>query len=358
MARDDMRTKENVITRREAIVAAASASVLMAAVPAAASEGRMPELKDRYDVIVVGGGPAGLSAALVLGRACRSVLLCDSDKGRNAPAEGVHGFLGQDGTPPSELRRVGREQLRPYDVTMLDGKVVDARKAEWGFEVVLDGGRAVSCRKLILATSVTDVLPEIPGLSELWGKSVIHCPYCHGWEFRGRRWAFLVPAEAVVDMGTLLSGWTTKLTLLTNGPSEVSADHRAWLEERGVEIVEGRIERLEGDGEKLKAIHVEGGRRLERDVLFVHGRLRQASDLAVRLGCSLVDSGPKAGVVESDPFGATEVEGLYVAGDASEAGMPSVASAVYEGAVAGAFASRAIFTEDARRPPGGPARRG
>ncbi|OJW22848.1 MAG: reductase [Planctomycetales bacterium 71-10] len=356
----DMRTKENVITRREAIVTA-SAGVLAAAVPATAAaseEAPMTELKDRYEVIVVGGGPAGLSAALVLGRACRSVLLCDSGKGRNAPAEGVHGFLGQDGTPPSELRRVGREQLRPYDVTMHDGKVVDARKAEGGFDVVLEGGRTVSCRKLILATGVTDVLPESPGLRELWGKSVIHCPYCHGWEFRGRRWAFLVPADTVVETATLLSGWTTKLTLLTNGPSEVSAEHRAWLEGRAVEIVEGRIERLEGDGDELKAIHVEGGRRLDRDVLFVHGRLRQASDLAVRLGCSLVDTGPKAGVVKADPFGATEVEGLYVAGDASESGVPSVASAVAEGAVAAAFACRAIFTEDARRPPGGPVRRG
>ena len=309
-------------------------------------------------MVVVGGGPAGLSAALVLGRACRSVLLCDSGKGRNAPAEGVHGFLGQDGTPPADLRRIGREQLRPYDVQLHDGAVVDARKIEGGFEVTLDGGQEVACRKLILATGMTDVLPEIPGLRELWGKSVIHCPYCHGWEFRGRRWAFLVPADAVVETATLLSGWTTKLTLLTNGPCEVSAEHQAWLEERAIEIVEGRIERLESHGDDLKAIHLEGGRRLDRDVLFVHTRLRQASDFAERLGCSLIEAGPKAGMARADPFGATDVEGLYVAGDASEAGVPSVASAVAEGAVAAAFACRAIFTEDARRPPGGPVRRG
>lgn len=354
-----MKAMDETINRREAIVAAASAGMLLAGVPTTASEeAPTAKAKERYDVVVVGGGPAGLSAALVLGRACRSVLLCDSGEGRNAPAEGVHGFLGQDGTSPAELRRIGREQLRPYDVRLHDGAVVDARKVEGGFEVTLDDGQDVACRKLILATGMTDVLPEIPGLRELWGKSVIHCPYCHGWEFRGRRWAFLVPAESVVETATLLSGWTTKLTLLTNCPSEVSAEHRAWLEERAVEIVEGRIERLEGDGDELKAIHVEGGRRLDRDVLFVHTRLRQASDFAERLGCLPIDSGPKAGTVKADPFGAAGVEGLYVAGDASEAGVPSVASAVAEGAVAAAFACRTIFTEDARRPPAGPDRRG
>jgi len=350
MGGDDVKAMDGAINRREAIVAAASAGVLLAAVPATASEETpTPKAKDRFDVVVVGGGPAGLSAALVLGRACRSVLLCDSGRGRNAPAGGVHGFLGQDGTSPAELRRIGREQLRPYDVSLHDGAVVDARKVEGGFEITLEGDEVVACHKLILATGMTDVLPEIPGLRELWGESVIHCPYCHGWEFRGRRWAFLVPAESVVETATLL---------LTNGPSEVSAEHRKWLEERAVEVVEGRIERLEGAGGELKAIYLEGGRRLERDVLFVHTRLRQASDLAERLGCSIIDSGPKAGVVKADPFGATGVEGLYVAGDASEAGVPSVASAAAEGAVAAAVACRAIFTEDARRPPVGPARRG
>ena len=317
-------------------------------------EARIGKSDRRFDAVIVGGGPAGLSAALVLGRACRTVLVCDSGRGRNAPAAGVHGFLTQDGTPPAELRRLGREQLRPYEVRFHEGTVVDARKVGGGFEVTLDGGETVACRKLILATGMVDVLPEIRGLHELWGTGVIQCPFCHGWEHRGRPWAVLAPPEAAVEVTTLLLGWTKRLTLLTDGPSGLAPEDRAWLEGHGVEVVEGRVERLEGDGGRLRAILLDGGRRLERGVLFVRTRLRQASDLPERLGCELVADGPKAGMVRADPLGASGVEGLYVVGDASDAGVPSVASAVAEGSVAAALASKAIFTEDARLPDHGP----
>jgi thioredoxin reductase len=340
--------------RRAVAVAAGSAGLILGAGVAAAEErGATAQPTRRFDVVVVGGGPAGLSAALVLGRACRSVLVCDSGRGRNAPAAGVHGFLTQDGIPPAELRRIGREQLRPYHVEWHDGAVVDARKSEGGFEVTLDGAGVVACRKLILATGMVDVLPEIPGLRELWGASVIHCPYCHGWEYRGKPWAVLVPPEAAIETATLLFGWTRELTLLTDGPSRLTPEDRAWLEKRGVEVVEGRVERLEGKGGRLRSILLEGGRRLEREVLFVRTQLRQSSDLPVRLGCELVVDGPKAGMARTDPFGATSVEGLYIVGDASDAGSPSVASAAAEGATAAALASKAIFTEDARQAVGG-----
>lgn len=348
MTGEETDPSEVAMTRRQAL-AAASAGALLGSLPAQArEEGRMAGSDRRYDAVVVGGGPAGLSAALVLGRACRSVLVCDSGAGRNAPAAGVHGFLTRDGTPPAELRRIGREQLRPYGVEFHEGAVVDARKAEGGFEVALGDGRKVSCRKLILATGVKDVLPEVPGLRELWGVGAIHCPYCHGWEHRGRPWAALASAEEAVEVATLLLGWTGQLALLMNGRAGPGAEDRARLGRLKVEVVEGRIERLEGDGGKLRAILLEGGRRLEPDVIFVRTRLRQSSDLAERLGCELIADGPKAGMVRTDPFGATGVEGLYIAGDASEAGMPSVASSVAEGSAVAAFASKAIFAEDAR----------
>ncbi len=360
MAKADLGPTDGAMTRRQAMAAAASAGVLMrAAMAEAAGERPMAKQARRYDVVVVGGGPAGLSAALVLGRACRTVLVCDAGRGRNAPAAGVHGFLTQDGTPPAELRRIAREQLKTYGVASHQGTATDARKVEGGFEVTLDGGEAVACRKLILASGMVDVLPEIPGLGELWGTGVIHCPYCHGWEFRDRPWAFLVPPEGVIEAATLLLGWTKALTLLTNGPSELSPEDRDWLEAHAITVVEERIDRLEGDGGELRGICLADGRRLEPAVLFVRAGLRQASDLPERLGCELVPDGPKAGMVQSDQFGATGVEGLYVVGDASGYGLPSVASAVAEGSAAAAAASRAIFAEDAARPSGGgPDRRG
>ncbi len=349
---DDTSRKSDgdLMSRRRALaLAAGSAGVLLRGVTAGAVE-EQPTAKParRFDVVVIGGGPAGLGAALGLGRACRKVLVCDSNQGRNAPAAGVHGFLTQDGTSPAEFRRIARDQLRPYDVEFRDAKATDARKVAGGFEVTLNGAESVSCRKLILATGMTDVLPEVRGLRELWGRAVIHCPYCHGWEFRGRSWAFLVPPEAAVEVATLLLGWTKQLALLTNGPSRVSPEHRAWLERHAVEVVEGRIGRLEGDAGRLKAVHLDGGRRLEREVLFVRTRLRQASDLPEKLGCTLLDQGQSAGMIRTEPTGATEVEGLYVVGDASGVGVTSVASAVAEGSTVAGVANMAMLKEDAR----------
>lgn len=343
--------KDRDVSRRRAMaLAAGSAGVLLAGTPGLARDRDEPRTTPdrRYDVVVVGGGPAGLSAALVLGRSCRKVLLCDSGSGRNAPAAGVHGYLSRDGTPPGELRRIAREQLQPYDVEVRTGEVTDARKVGDGFAVTLDGGEVVGCRKLILATGMVDVLPEVPGLGELWGKSAIHCPYCHGWEHRGRSWAMLVPPEAIVEVGTLLLGWTKRLTLLTNGPAEIAAEHRAWLARHAVEIVEDRIARLQGDGGQLRAIHLEDGRRLERDVLFVRTRLRQGSDLARKLGCTFLDQGPMAAMVRAEPSGASGVDGLFVVGDASGVGVPTVASAVAEGATTAGVVNMAMLTEDAR----------
>lgn len=341
-------------TRRQVLaVTAASAGLVLKNRTATAGEDTPmdPNLlnEKQYDAVIIGGGPAGLSAALVLGRACRRVLVCDVGSGRNAPAAGVHGFFSQDGTAPAELRRIGQEQLKPYDVTIRQGTTAtDARQVEGGFAVTLEEDEVVQCRKLILATGLSDVLPEIPGLKELWGTGVFHCPYCHGWEVRNRPWAFHVQSEQAVETGTLLLGWTKQLTLLTHGLWKPTDDQRGWMIDHGIEVIDAPVERLEGAGGALNAIHLQGGRRLDRAALFVQTRLRQQSALAVKLGCALVAEGPKQGMVETKPTGETKVEGLYIAGDASDANVPSVASAVAEGAFVAALANRTMLTDDAR----------
>ncbi len=351
MNNDETRQNDgDTMSRRQALALAAGLAGMILGAGTASAEGGAPTAKPtrRFDAVIVGGGPAGLSAALVFGRACRSVLVCDSGRGRNAPAAGVHGFFSQEGTPPAELRRIGREQVKPYAVEFRDGKATDARKVAGGFEVTLDGAEVVACRKLILATGVSDVLPEIPGLAALWGTGVIHCPYCHGWEYRGRPWAFHVPPDAVVHVATMLLGWTKDLTLLTNGPEGHSAEHRAWLDRHKIRVVADRIEGIEGGDGRLSAVRLAGGRRLEPATLFIRAPFRQHSDLPVKLGCKFVAQGPGAGLmIQTDPMGATEVEGLYVTGDASGVGVPSVASAVAEGSAAAAAANMAMLTEDA-----------
>ncbi len=344
---DRIEDRESLEINRRYFLAASAASVgvlMNAQAQAVESEAALAldEIR-RFDVVVVGGGPAGLSAALVLGRACLKVLLCDAGPGRNAPAEGVHGFLGQDGTPPSELRRVGLEQLKPYDVACEAAEVVEARKTGQGFELVLGNGGRVECRKLILATGVKDILPEIPGFRELWGGGVIHCPYCHGWEFRGRPWAFMAPEESVEEVAGLILGWTKTLTLVTNGPAVSKPELRDWLARHSIGVIEDRIDRLEGEGKRLDAIHFEGGRRLEVGTLFAGLKNRQRSPLAEKLGCEFITEGRIAGLVKTDAFGATSVESLHVVGDASSVGVQSVASAVAEGSIAAAMASRSLI---------------
>ncbi len=227
--------------------------------------------------------------------------------------------------------------------------MVEARKTGQGFELVLGNGGRVECRKLILATGVKDVLPEIPGFRELWGGGVIHCPYCHGWEFRGTPWAFMAPEEYVEEVASMALGWTKTLTLVTNGSALSKPELRDWLARRSISVIENPINRLEGEGKRLDAIHFEGGRRLDVGTLFASLKNRQRSPLAERLGCEFITEGRIAGLVKTDAFGASSVEGLYVVGDASSVGVPSVASAVTEGSIAAAMASRSMIIAAAAR---------
>ena len=305
----------------------------------------------RYDAVIVGAGTAGLSAALVLGRSRRRVLVLDGGEPRNAPAAGVHGFFTRDGVHPGELLEIGREQLRPYDgVEYQAGRVTEVSGSDDSFGVTLEDGDEVLARKLVLATGVVDELPQRPGFWELWGRGVYHCPYCHGWEVRDRPLAVLISAERAADYALLIRNWSHDLVLLTDGAVELEEEDLRRLRVLGVPVNEKPIARLEGreDGsEGLWRIVFEDGTFLEREGLFYGPPQRQRSGLAEALGCEIVAMGPAMEVVKADPMTReTSVPGVYVAGDA---GPPpqSVVMAAASGASAAAFLNHTLCGEDA-----------
>jgi thioredoxin reductase len=198
-----------------------------------------------FDVIIVGAGPAGLSAALLLGRCCRRVLLCDSGTPRNGRSHALHGFLSRDGIPPMELRRHGREQLARYGVEYREMRVEDARPLADGFQVHFADGAPAQCRRLLLATGVCDAVPPVEGFDDCYGRSVFHCPYCDGWEVRNRRLALYARGRQGVGMALALRDWSPHVVLVTDGPARLSADDRQRLARSAVRVRTERLVRLE-----------------------------------------------------------------------------------------------------------------
>jgi thioredoxin reductase len=268
---------------------------------------------DDYDVLIVGGGPAGLSAALVLGRCRRRVLLCDSGEYRNASAPAVHGFLTRDGVSPAELRRIGREQLRAYDtVEVRDAAVQDIASVEGGFEARLGDGSTVRARQALLATGVVDRLPRVAGVAELYGRSVFHCPYCDGWEVRDQPLAVYGHGRGARALAVELLGWSADVLLCTDG-RRVRREDRLRLERSGIAVREERINRLEGQDGMLQRVVFREGAPAARRALFLSAGNDQRSDLPHRLGCRFT----RKGKVATGRFEITNVPGLFVAGDAS-----------------------------------------
>jgi thioredoxin reductase len=308
----------------------------------------------RYDAVIVGAGTSGLSAALVLGRSRRRVLVLDGGEPRNAASTGAHGFFTRDGVHPGELLKIGREQLEPYEgVEYRAARATEVSGSDGSFEVKLEDGDDVLARKLVLATGVVDELPETPGFRELWGRGVYHCPYCHGWEVRDRPLAVYAGAQdpvGAVGRAVLLRNWSRDLVVLSDGPSGLDAAGREKLDALGVPVNEKRIARLEGksDGSgRLSRVVFEDGSSLEREGLFYGPPQRQRSDLAEALGCEVAAMGPIPAVVKADPMtGETSVPGVYVAGDAGSP-LQSVALAAASGANAAAFLNHALCGEDA-----------
>jgi thioredoxin reductase len=295
------------------------------------------------DVVIVGAGPAGLSAALMLGRCRRSVVVFDTGKPRNAPSHALHGYLTRDGIAPAEFLRLSRLELAKYDtVDLRDDEVTAAEcKPDEGFVVTLASGERVASRKLLLATGVVDNLPGIPGFRELYGRSVFHCPYCDGWELCDRRFAIYGRGERGVGLSLELTAWSRDLVLCTDGPGEIEPGDRDRLARNGVTIREERVVRLDADGDRLSAVVFDTGARLERDALFFTTGQYQRSDLLERLGCQFNDKG----TVRTGKYETTHLPGLFVAGDASRA-VQWVVVAAAEGAEAAFAINTDLLKED------------
>jgi thioredoxin reductase len=295
-----------------------------------------------YDVIIVGAGPAGLSAALMLGRSRRRVLVCDSGHPRNAASRAMHGFLTRDGVPPREFLAIAREQLRQYDtVELRDVEGLDAAcRSDARFHVRLADGTEHGARKLLIATGVADNLPEIPGFRELYGISVFHCPYCDGWEVRDRPLAIYGRGARGLGLSLELTGWSRDLVLCTDGPSGIDAEGLARLARNRIAVREERVIRLEGDG-ALDRIVFDAGEPLPRDAVFFTTGQTQQSELALGLGCEFNEKG----TVRTGKYESTHLPGLYVAGDASRA-VQWVVVAAAEGAEAAFAINTDLLKED------------
>jgi thioredoxin reductase len=283
-----------------------------------------------YDVVVVGGGPAGLSAATVLARSRRRVLVCDAGNPRNVRSRGLHGFLSREGILPIELLAIAREQIGQYGVEYLEATVMWIDRDGGGsFRVCLMDGREFSCRRVLLATGVVDKLPEIDGIEEMYGISVHHCPYCDGWEHRDEPIAVYGRGTDAAKSALAMLTWSKDVVLCTDGASRFRGKDKARLQQRAIQVYEQKIQRMCGTAGKLSEITFADGSTIRRTAMFFVAAPAQRSTLPVQLGCKL----NKKGMVETGPEQCSSIPGVYVVGDASHDAQ-FVAIAAAEGAKA------------------------
>jgi thioredoxin reductase len=283
-----------------------------------------------YDVVVIGGGAAGLSAALVLGRARRSVLVVDAGSPRNAPAAHMQGYLSRDGMPPADLLAAGREEMRRYGVALLADDVVSV---EPGFTVLLASGAQARARRILVATGATDELPDIQGARERWGRDFLHCPYCHGWEVRDEPLGVI----ASVEHAHLLRQWSDDVVFFPH-TTAVASDERASLDARGVRTVEGVVTRLVVEDDRITAVELSDGRRVERAAVFIRPALRpRLLPLALELD--------ELGFVAVDRTGATSMPGVWAAGNVANP-RAQVITAAGEGSAAAIAINNDLVLED------------
>jgi thioredoxin reductase len=295
----------------------------------------------QYDAAVIGGSFAGLAAAMQLARARRNVLVIDAGLPRNRFAKTSHGFLGQDGRSPREIVEIGRTQLLAYPTAkIVQAEALGVAQSAQAFSVELTDGRTVSAARLVLATGVTDELPRITGLQERWGATVLHCPYCHGYEVADRRIGVLGSGSASIHQAALVADWGP-VTLFTMGVVRPSPEDLGLLAKRNVQIEHAPVAELLGAAPEMEAVRLQDGRVLPLGALFIAPRTRFVSDLAMRLGCSTED-GPMGPYLKVDERKQTSVTNVFAAGDVA-APMPNATLAAAAGVLAGGAAHQSLI---------------
>ncbi len=310
----------------------------------------VPEPAGTFDVAVIGGGAAGMSAAVVLGRARRSVVLIDAGVPRNARADGVHSFLTRDGMTPDDLVRAGRREVGSYGGLVVQAEARTARALGDGFEVTLDDGRVVGARRLVVTTGLVDELPAVPGVEQLWGRGVLHCPYCHGWEVRDRAVGVLGTGPFAVHQALLFRQWTSDLVLFTHTAPDLTGEQAEQLTARGIRVVEGPVASLEIVSDRLTGVRLADGTVTPLHALVVAPRFVARSRLLGSLGLHTTPHPMGAAVGESfaaDPTGLTAVPGVWVAGNVTDV-QAQVVTAAAEGLAAAAAVNADLVAEDTR----------
>lgn len=298
-----------------------------------------------HDAIIIGGSYAGLNAAMQLARARRRVLVIDDNRPRNRFAARAHGVMGRDGVPGSEIAAEARAQVSAYPTAAFRrGEVVNARQGRCGFEVDLADGARVTGRRLMLAYGVQDILPDLPGVKERWGRTVLHCPYCHGYEIGGGPIGVLGAGPMSVHQAVMVAEWG-QVVLFLDGKLEPDADQSRMLARRGVTVEATPVAALEGEGPALDGARLADGRLVPLKAVFVGPRLRLNGDLAQALGCEIEDT-PIGQMIRTDEMKQTTVPGVFAAGDAARV-MSNVTLAAADGVMAGIALHRSLIEEDA-----------
>ena len=302
-----------------------------------------------YDVVVVGGAAAGLSGALVLARARRSVVVIDAGTPRNAPATGVHGLLAHDGIPPAELLERGRAEVGRYGGHLIAAEVITATRTTEGFTVALADGRSVQARRLLVATGLVDELPDLAGLRGRWGRDVLHCPYCHGWEVRDQPIGVLATGPRAVHQALLFRQWSAQVSLLSHTMAPPTAEEAAQLAARGIRVVDGEVAALELAEDRLVGVRLRDGTVVSLKVLVVSPRMTARAGFLAPLG--LRSSQHPSGLGEhipADPTGRSDVAGVWVAGNVTDLAA-QVGAAAAAGATAAAQINADLVAEDTRQ---------